>query len=407
MAKKIGIYLPGLGEEYRNETGIKYTQRLLNQLNFCNIDSKATYDIKIEKIKYDIKDELYTNEITVIENSNGSNNTIYKVYEFQYKKVLTEAFEKQNVLIKSLILFCGVIVKLPLIISRLFSINSSVGYRRRHRGETFFIFGIFLLMSLAVLFLLPSAIGLLITTIGKNEDLKSFINYLHIDPSKLKKVSQIILNITAAILVIIPSANSLITSLATEFICASNYLNAGERKQKVHGQIDKLIEFIVEREGPDTELTLHSYSFGSIIALDYLFPYGIKLSERIKTNVKGLVTIGCPFDFVSVYFPNFFEGRDTSMLQLIKWINVYSLRDALASNFRKTGTIGDAEYSFKDASEKPINLNYEIANVRMNIFFQMITLSSIKAHTCYWDQEDDGQSCLRIVANEMKQQKLI
>lgn len=52
-----------------------------------------------------------------------------------------------------------------------------------------------------------------------------------------------------------------------------------------------------------------------------------------------------------------------------------------------------------------INLYNEIANVKMNIINQIITLASIKAHTCYWDQEDDGQSCLRVVTNEIKKTK--
>lgn len=407
MAKKIGVYLPGLGEEHRNETGIKYAQRLLNQLNFDNNNSSATYEIKIEKIKFDEKDELYTNEISIIEKLNSKASEVYKIYEFQYKKILTEAFEKQNVLVKSFTLFISSIVKLPVIFLRLFRISSSIGYSRRHRGETLFIFGLFILMSLAILFLLPSAIGLIITAFGKNEDLKSMINYLHINPAKLKTVSQVILNITAAILVIIPAANTLITSLATEFICASNYLNAGERKQKVHGQLDKLIEFIVEREGADVELTLHSYSFGSIISLDFIFPFGIEPSQRILNNVKGLITIGCPFDFVSVYYPNFFDNRKMDLIKKIKWLNVYSIQDALASNFRKTPTVGVAEYSFAGVDAKPINLNYEVSNTQSNLLVQVITLSSIKAHTCYWDKEDDGQSCLRIIVKEMKTQQLI
>ncbi|MBC8884069.1 hypothetical protein H9X57_14160 [Flavobacterium piscinae] len=53
----------------------------------------------------------------------------------------------------------------------------------------------------------------------------------------------------------------------------------------------------------------------------------------------------------------------------IQWLNVYSLSDALSSNFRKDATRGESEYGFKDSSIKPENINYEItADKSQNIF---------------------------------------
>lgn len=406
MATKIGIYIPGLGEDYRKESAEKYAQRLLKQLDYNNSNSKPEYDCSIEKVKYDVKDELYTNQITIFEKLDGSKKVIYKLYEYQFSKVLTGQFDKQNVLMKSLVLFSNVLAKLPLILWRIVNTQSGVGYQTRYRGETLYIFLLFLLMSLAVIFLLPAAIGLILTAVGNNADLKNLIERIGIQPVDLKKVSQIILNFTAILLVLVPGVNVVITSLATEFTCASSYLNTGDRKQKIHGQIDRLLEFITEREGDDVELTFHSYSFGSIIILDYLFPYGIPPSSRLMKNVKGLVTIGCPYDFIYTYFPGFFDNRDVSLSPNLQWINVYSLKDALGSNFRKTATNGNAEYSVCKDAVLPNNFNYEVVNIKMTLLFQLITLYSIKAHTCYWDQEDDGQSCLRLITREMVNRKL-
>lgn len=408
MPNKVGVYLPGLGEEYRKESGEKYARRLLKQLDYNNTDSRPQYDYCIEKVTYDVKDDLSTNEISIFEDVPGEGKKcIYKFYEYQFSKVLIKEFERKNVLIKSWLLFTGVASKLPLVFLRLFYVKGEVGYRPKHRGETFYLFLIFLLMSTAVLFLLPSAIGFIVTTMGNNADARKLVEWFDIDPSKLKKLSQYILNITAAILVLIPGANVIVTSLATEFTCATSYLSMGERKQKIHGQIDKLMEFIAEKDGDDVEITFHSYSYGSIVAIDYLFPYGIPVSGRLKKNARGLVTIGCPFDFIHTYFPGFFDQRDPALSTAITWINVYSLNDALGSNFRKRATVGEAEYSIAEGVAKPINYNYEVANIRMNLFLQLVTLYSVKAHTCYWDQEDDGQSCLRLVVSGMREKGMI
>ncbi len=407
MSKKIGVYVPGLGESYRKESAEKYAARLMHELDYNNTDSKLLYRSTVEKLPYDASGNLFTQQIIISEEKDNVVTEVYRLYEYQYASVLTSDFEKKNVFLKSLSLFCGVIAKLPVIILRVFYIGHEIGYRPRYRGEAFFIFLVFLLMSLSILFLLPSALGLLLTTMNEHAGLKNMLGRLDLSPAEVKKFSQVTLNITALILILMPGANTVVTALATEFSCATGYLHSGDRKQKIHGQIDRLIEFICEREGDDAEITFHSYSFGSIVILDYLFPFGIEPSTRVQKNVKGLITIGCPYDFVRVYFKGFFRMRDTSMAGRITWINVYSLADALASNFRKSDTTGNAEYGMPGSSVTPVNLNYEVTNVKPNIIFQLLSLYSIRSHAKYWDTDDDGQSCLGTIVKELKQRSII
>lgn len=407
MQRQVGIYIPGLGEAYRKESAEKYARRFMHQIDYNNPDSKPDYSLTVEKLQFNTHADLYTQQITIWEEKNGEKNELYRFYEYQYANVLTASFEQKNVFLKSLTLFGNVIVKLPMIIFRVFYTGGNIGYRPRYRGEAFFLFLIFFIMSLAVLFLLPAAIGLILPNLENTDKLIKLLAKVNLTPEDLKDFSQKVLNITAVILVLLPGANTIVTALATEFSCAAGYLNNGERKQKIHGQIDDLMEFICEREGNNTEISLHTYSFGSVIALDYLFPYGIESSTRVKNNIKGLVTIGCPFDFIQLYFGGFFNRRNIELSKSIVWINVYSLADALASNFRKTNSKGEAEYSIPDSTLKPFNINYEITNIRPNIFFQLLTIYSIKAHASYWDKDDDGQSCLGMVVKALKQHQLI
>lgn len=407
MTKKVGIYIPGLGETYRKESAEKYARRFMNQMNYNRIDSSVQYSCTVEKIVYDEKNGLSTQQIIIWENKLDEKTAVYRFYEYQYTDVLIADFEKKNVLSKSVTLFGHVIVKLPLIFYRLFYVGKSIGYNPRYRGEALFVFLLFLLMSSAILFLFPVAVALIIHAMNESANLTELLNKLSISPEKLEKYSQVALNITAVILILLPGVNTIITSLATEFSCATGYLNSGERKQKIHGQLDQLLEYICEKEGDDIDVCMHTYSFGSIIALDYIFPFGIPASTRIQKNMKGLITIGCPYDFIQVYFGSFFHGRDSALSKSIYWINVYSLADALASNLRKTNTKGDAEYGIPGSSLLPVNLNYEVTNIKPNVLYQLFTLYSVRTHTCYWDKDDDAQSCLSLVIKQLQKQNII
>ena len=91
----------------------------------------------------------------------------------------------------------------------------------------------------------------------------------------------------------------------------------------------------------------------------------------------------------------------------LKWINVYSISDALATNFKKDGSIGEAEFGIKNASLIPININYEISAPQGFSLINFITLHHLKIHQHYWDTSVNGQSCMRMVFNKMIEEKLL
>ncbi|MCY7421562.1 MAG: hypothetical protein LH478_07445 [Chitinophagaceae bacterium] len=212
-------------------------------------------------------------------------------------------------------------------------------------------------------------------------------------------------SIIAIILLLVPQANTIITSLATEFVCAHYYLQYGQQKQEILGNIDRLVEYISEHE-TDTRLHFHTYSYGSLIAMDYLFPFGKKPSGNMLTKSEALITIGTPFDFISSYYSNYFVRRSSDLESKIKWLNVYSVADALGSNFRNDTEAGEAEYGLSQDGLKPININYEVMKLNEQSLTNFIMLNSLKVHTMYWPKGVDGQSCVNLIYSQMKSEGL-
>lgn len=426
---KVGIYLPGLGESYRKESAEKYARFFTRQLDFDNPDYRPVYETKTDIIEYHPDLKLKCARTSIIEKVNGTEKTVYKFYEYKYGSVITQNFINKNAFIKAWLLLLNVVFKFPQLLLKLIYVGRGIGYRPKYRGQTLFLFLIFLLVSAAIVFLLPAAFAILLNFFKQDmviietanffkglfrllpfsEEMIASIKENNLIPSweGAKDFSQLIVNLTSIILILIPGFNNTIISLACEFVSASNYLNHGETKRRIHGQMDLLLEKIVEIEGPEVEVCIHAYSFGSLITLDYLFPFGTEPTVRVQQLVKGIVTVGCPHDFIAIYFPNFLKNRDLTMNNKLQWINVYSLEDSLGSNFRKDSKPGDPVYSFDKKVQMPININYEIAKTNMNFIYQFISLYSLKAHTKYWDEEDDSSTCLKLVVPKMKTLNLL
>lgn len=383
---KIGIYITGLGQSFQQESVEKYAARFKNEMN---INSDAVYDLKIEKVNY--TDDQISTVVSIIDKTNNDE-IVYKFYDFKYKELLTEKFNKYNILHKNFFLLFLVIRKFPILLLRLFKSES---YRRT--GQTFYVFGIFFLISLAIIFLLPSVI-LFVSEVELPKEVSS--DTLDKVMVKLTEISAVFIPFVTLLLLVIPQSRTLITTLATEFACADSYIQYGVQSQIILGDLDLLIEYIQVKE-KKSKIHMHSYSFGTLIAMDLLFPIGNVPSKNSKDLIELLITIGTPYEFINAYYPHFYSKRNSEMNERIKWLNVYSISDALATNFRKDANEGEAELGIKDSALLPININYEIASFQSNGLVNFFTLHHIKAHKLYWDDQTQGQSCMRKLHNEM------
>jgi hypothetical protein len=143
----IGIYISGLGQSTAKETAEKYASRYLKELEYST--SGFEFYTKIEKIYY--LEENSSLAIRILQKPKGqlpaqSDPILYTFYDFQYSQLLTEKFEQRNLILKNLFLLILVIRKIPALFRNIFNLNTFVKTK-----QTFYVFGILLLMSLAVI----------------------------------------------------------------------------------------------------------------------------------------------------------------------------------------------------------------------------------------------------------------
>jgi hypothetical protein len=393
------IYISGLGQSTNKESVEKYAARYIKELEYST--SGINFYTKVEKVYYN--DDQSSLAVKIYQHpkekqKSNKDTVIYTFYDFEYNELLNQKFQNKNLFLKNLALLLLVIRKLPRIITSLFKKRT---YTKG--GQTFYMFLLFLVMSLAVLLIFPSLLKFID---GKSlAFIKENLYKWQIDMLRfLRDFSQITLPITSLAIIFIPESSTLLTKVAAEFSTIDNYIQYGEQAQIIQGNFDALIEYIVENEENPT-IHLHTYSFGSVIALDALFPIGTEPCDNILNNIKLLITVGAPYEFIDNYYPNFYTERTDKMSQKIEWINVYSNMDAFASNFRKDNKVGEAKYGIMGRKEVPINLNYEIARREKYNLFSFLTLKHITMHQSYWDDSKSGQSCTRLIFNKMKEKQ--
>lgn len=388
----------------------KYATRLMNEMDLNNSDRRTKFYLQSGKVVYE--EEVESDVVNIVEKKGDTEKVVYRIYEFSYRDILCESFIKYNPLHKSALVFALVIQKMPSMFAKMFKKDP---YQRPF--QIFYVFMIFMIISALMLMLIPTAIDLILQAVGEKTLAGFFgdskiVNALpatvrdNFTSNGMGRLSRIFVAVAALIAVLMPNIKVNITALATEFVCAHYYLEYGQKSQKVLGRLDRLVEYISENEPDPIQIHYHAYSFGSIIAIDHLYPYGSRPAEALN-QTELLVTIGTPFEFINAYYPDYFSERAQELDRKIHWINVFSVADALASNFRLDNGQGEAEYGIIPSGNLPVNQNYEISRLKGNGIISFIFMHSMRAHSVYWDTATNGQSCLKQIVRSMAALKML
>ncbi len=404
---KSGIYIPGLGEAFRNESVDKYAERFMHEMDINATEASAKFSLKQENEHYGGSAKLETRVVTLIQSSGGKEEAVYRFYDFNYGTILTSKFNSYNIFIKSALLLWLVITKIGLVMYRLLYNKKGQWYSRKFKLVAFY--SIILLFALAVfgIIQIPSALAALISFSG---DLSKISGNINLSREALKQVESFSVSITALgaiFYTIVPGAGIYLASLASEFISANNYVAMGSQMQRIQGELDALVEHIAEKEGPETRIHLHAYSFGCIIALDQVFPLSNSPTKRMGQMLEAIVTTGCPYDFIYTYYPEFYKNRNAELKDKFVWYNIYSSADALGTNFMKDNRSDEPMYGIGDTGQLPKNLRYEVTNSNPFGISDFFMLQAFKVHQVYWDPYALGQSCFRHLVIEMEKDKLI
>ncbi len=185
-----------------------------------------------------------------------------------------------------------------------------------------------------------------------------------------------------------------ITRMSEEMLAFVFYFGLGDRRAEVTGMVDEHVERLLEEDDGYERVGLMGYSFGSIVALDVLFPADNLRARRLE-RVDTLVTIGCPVAFILTYWPGYYTGRCHVQRPLRTWANVSSPVDVLATEFNPgppepgqvrlapvhgtPDTLGrgpDREHAFREGAVEG----------RLT-WFGALTLLGIRAHEMYWSPD--------------------
>lgn len=114
-----------------------------------------------------------------------------------------------------------------------------------------------------------------------------------------------------------------------------SYVEHPEASKETARALEKVIDRIVERsDGGGAKPAFHvlGYSLGALVALDALCPpKGFARGQRLDL-VRSFATVGCPADFVRLYYPDYYEDR-AALSPTVPWHNLFIANDVLGSNF--------------------------------------------------------------------------
>jgi hypothetical protein len=219
-------------------------------------------------------------------------------------------------------------------------------------------------------------------------------------------VSQVLIILAAILGAIFPNFQKQLSKAAINYVGAIDYVSVGERQNVIAGQLVDLLDHIATK-GIYRHIQIVAYSFGSIIAIDNLFPFGQKPAERYNL-VHTLVTIGSPFDLIRLFWPDYFRERQALPDIPKRWFNIYSLTDVLSSNFRDDAHQDKAQQTVSvtnsgTAPLVPTNISYNRGMSSKSLSaFDLITLTGLRAHAMYWEREHEAETtCFSVMVAEM------
>lgn len=404
------IYIPGLANSQEQDFEI-VAQKIAAALDKNTQTIEATFHIKVNNEDFGQNFKIQVG--TLFKKDLNCTRPVIDIYELNYFQKLTQKYDKRNLFTKSFLLGSILLSNIPRFIRGLFRPKES-GKALKHKLQI--LYGLILLFSLSVyaLTLIIALFQVLKDIPPISEIFKPLFNHLpfHNILKKLPELATDIIVILTALGFLTPEVKTSFEKAAVNYLCSLNYLNLGSSRSLLSGQLTELLEHILEKEDIKyRQVHILAYSFGSLVALDALFPINRLPMERFR-KIDTLITIGCPFDMVRTFWPSYFENRQALTGIPKRWLNVYSPIDAFASNFRNDDKLEAADHTIKlrdtlsaQATKltppKPENIPYLEGGTASSVL-DWLTLIGLRSHGGYWEGKDDSEiSCFYDVMSKM------
>lgn len=263
--------------------------------------------------------------------------------------------------------------------------------RLRHKGFRQLVQLLFLLAMLFVvgLYLIVTLVSLIMLVMGA------------IRPGKETTLPQVFVILGAALGALMPGWRNAVERASDRYLASMRYLWTAGPRNDMRGDVMTMLERICER--PDIrDVHVLGYGFGSLVALDALFPGSSPPSPRLD-RVATLITIGCPLDLVRTLQPGYPLHRTLRPASQPRWVNVYEPVDVLGSNFRDDDAVGEPTRGLvgDDGSERTPEESVPWNRGESLTFVSGILLASLRVHAQYWGDDVCSDTALGLVVAEL------
>jgi hypothetical protein len=203
--------------------------------------------------------------------------------------------------------------------------------------------------------------------------------------------SQAALATSAVTIVLWTAARRRLLAIATTVQRLMRYMSEPRHQATVAQTIDDALDGLQDN-GWTGPVHLLAYSFGSLVAVDSLFPpqSGLRPNERVRLAVATLTTIGCPVDIVRLFRPKYFADRPSARIAgSCTWTYVYNAKDLFASSFADHGDTPGTGKPIELGGRQPRSLPY--GSQRLGVL-DLLAVRGFSAHDGYWGGWDEA-SC--------------
>lgn len=400
-AEEALVFIPAFGER-TDQSADGVARRIRTALQRQSEGAGVAYGTSVQarQERYGLQDEHTTSVHTVLRVADGASTPFIDVYDMGYAVEQTARFERSSTLARSLRV--------------LFQVSIGIGpllaaFRRKRKGKQVAA-KVQVLIGVIIIFLLAVYAGLLIAGL-----VDTVIRYVHPtvqtagrprDTQRTMGWLQLVAVALAAAGLASPAAlKTAFAEAAIDYIGVLAYLQDGTGRDQRVGQLSDLLAHI----GPKGYARVHvvGYSFGSIIAFDSFFPPDCAPTRAFAT-VDTLVTIGCPYDLIRVYWPRYFVDRRQSPGAPDRWVNVFSPIDVMSSSLHDENDRAEAPADRAAWADLPTgsltNLRYTtgMPGDKLTVLKALLLLG-LRAHSMYWvrDGYEGDVGCFGLIAAEL------